>query len=365
MRVEHRSVQRPFFSVCIPQHNRTSFVLEVCRSLAEQRFRAFEVSISDDCSTDGRHEELLDYLRASGLSFTYRRLERNGRYDVNLRSAIEMASGEYCFLLGNDDVLKSPATLEQLHETLHAVPPTAVVLTNFEDFTTGVVTKRVIQTRIVGSGPSVAVSRFRKFSFVSGVVLDRVSAQQVATDAWDGGEMYQMYVGCRLIAAGGLLLELGQVTVRKDLRLAGEAVASYATRSKVSQCGIPDQRIPLVQTARLVIDAVEPYLDRKRFLAVLSLIVQYFGVLYPYWILEYRRVQSWRYAAGVARAMRPRQSLTGLRLSPVERLSADVTYGLATFCGFLLPLWLVKGLHPSARTIARYVGELATMGSKS
>ena len=29
----------PFFSICIPQHNRTSFLIEVCRSLDAQTFR--------------------------------------------------------------------------------------------------------------------------------------------------------------------------------------------------------------------------------------------------------------------------------------------------------------------------------------
>ena len=35
-RVERRLVDAPFFSICIPQHNRTSFLIEVCRSLAAQ-----------------------------------------------------------------------------------------------------------------------------------------------------------------------------------------------------------------------------------------------------------------------------------------------------------------------------------------
>ena len=88
MKIERRSLRPPFFSVCIPQHNRTSFVIEVCRSLAAQQYRDFELCISDDCSNDGRQQELLDYLDGAGMPFAYRRLERNGRYDVNLRSAI-------------------------------------------------------------------------------------------------------------------------------------------------------------------------------------------------------------------------------------------------------------------------------------
>src|SRR4051812_15316998 len=101
----------PFFSICIPQYNRTSFLIEACRSLSVQTFRDFEVCISDDCSTDGREAELGAFLQQSGMTFVYRKQERNSRYDGNLRAAIGLACGRYCFLLGNDDALASTETL--------------------------------------------------------------------------------------------------------------------------------------------------------------------------------------------------------------------------------------------------------------
>src|SRR3989338_3064292 len=107
MNAERLLIEKPFFSICIPQHNRTSFVIEALKSLTTQSFRNFEVCLSDDCSTDGREEELVCFLRASGLSFIYRKRDKNGRYDANLRAALAMACGEYCFLLGNDDCLES------------------------------------------------------------------------------------------------------------------------------------------------------------------------------------------------------------------------------------------------------------------
>ena len=53
----------PFFSICIPQYNRTSFVIEALRALAGQSFKNFEVCVSDDCSSDGRQSELQQALR--------------------------------------------------------------------------------------------------------------------------------------------------------------------------------------------------------------------------------------------------------------------------------------------------------------
>jgi hypothetical protein len=357
--VERRLVDRPYFSICIPQHNRTSFLIEVCRSLERQRFRQFEVCISDDASTDGREGDLLEYLKSSRLSFVYRRLATNRRYDGNLRAAIELARGEFCFLLGNDDVLAEPDTLDQLHQimTRHATP--AVVFTNFADFATGRVTHRVPRTAVVGAGPATAARGYRKFSFVSGVVLRREPAQAAAVTRWDGSEMYQMYIGCRLIAAGGALLETDLVTVRKDVQVPGETVDNYATRERVHGSGIPQRRIPLASVAGLVIDAIAPHLQQGRLRPMTSVLIQYFGFLYPFWLLEYRRVQSWHFAAGVARAMRPKQTLAGCALPATARILASITYAGATLVGLGAPRGLLTVIHRPARLVARKVGEWA------
>src|SRR5437899_1674510 len=108
----------PAFSICIPQFNRTSFLIEACRSIAAQNFQSCEVCISDDASTDGRQEELLEFLEASPLAYVYHRQERNRRYDGNLRASIALSTGRYCFLLGNDDGLASTDTVAQVYSEI-------------------------------------------------------------------------------------------------------------------------------------------------------------------------------------------------------------------------------------------------------
>jgi glycosyltransferase involved in cell wall biosynthesis len=348
---------RPFFSVCIPQYNRTSFLIEACRTLEAQIFRDFEVCISDDCSNDGREADLLSYLESSGLPFVYKRRDRNGRYDANLRSALALAKGRYCFLLGNDDGLKGPETLQQVHDLLIQAPQPAVVFTNFEDFATGQIVRKGRVTRLLGSGPDVAASVFRRFSFVSGLVLETVRVEAEATSKWDGSEMYQMYLGCRMIASGGFALEADLVTVRKDIQVAGELVDSYARKPAPVVSGIPAQPIPLVQHARLVADAIGPYATGGRTRVFVSVALQFLGFLYPYWLLEYRRVRSWRFAAGVARAMRPDHTLADIRLSWIARGLSVVLYGVATVIGLITPIGVLTVLHAPARRVARLVGE--------
>src|SRR5258708_6128653 len=118
MEVRRDLVAEPYFSICVPQYNRTAFLIEACRSLAGQSFRNFEVCISDDCSTDGREEELIGYLETSGMSFVYRKQAKNSRYDGNLRASIALARGAFCFLLGNDDALATAEVLQSLHDEM-------------------------------------------------------------------------------------------------------------------------------------------------------------------------------------------------------------------------------------------------------
>ncbi len=353
MEVRRRLVEKPFFSICIPQYNRTSFLIASCRLLDCQESRNFEVCISDDCSTDGREAELLQALQDSKLSYVYRRTPSNLRYDGNLRSAMSMASAPYSFLLGNDDALRDSQTLGDLERAIRASDDPAVVFTNFADFVDGRVTERVKQDGVIGSGPTVAAAVFRKFSFVSGVVLKTAPARALTTTRWDGSEMYQMYVGARLIAEGGRVLELTQVAVRKDIAIAGESVDSYARKPAGSSWRLPERRIPLVTNAALVIDAIAPHAGTERRRLERHVLMQFFAVLYPYWLVEYRRVQSWGFAAGVARAMRPSRSLGRVALGPVGRLCAWLMYLASTVAGLAVPVSLFARLLAPFRRLAR------------
>ena len=163
---------RPFFSICIPQYNRTEFLIRACQTFASQSFKDFEVCISDDCSNDGKEHKLLEYLRHSNLIYTYSRTEKNLRYDGNLRKAISLSLGRFLLLMGNDDGLSETGTLQFIHDELVRFHPVAVAVTNYRELSSEKVYRRMSITGVHGHGPGVAISNFRNYSFVSGVVLE-------------------------------------------------------------------------------------------------------------------------------------------------------------------------------------------------
>jgi hypothetical protein len=345
---------RPFFSICIPQFNRTSFLIEACKSLSVQSFKQFEVCISDDCSTDGREGDLLAFLRGSGLSFVYSKLERNSRYDANLRNSIALAQGDFCFLLGNDDSLASPKVLEDLHQEIDRCAPVSVVITNYAEHRTGRLFKRMPRAGIVGSGPVIAAQAFRNFSFVSGVLLRAEEAKRFSTSQWDGSEMYQMFIGCRMIAAGGRLLGIEDVCVRKDIVIEGETVDSYSSKPRLSGCSIQERRLPMGEILPLVAAAVGPYqTGEAREQTVVAIARQVLVFTYGFWLVEFRRVQSWRYAVGVYLGLRPRNILRGIDVSRWKRAWIVCLYAMTGLVGLTIPIRLFSAVQKHLYAIAK------------
>jgi glycosyltransferase involved in cell wall biosynthesis len=342
----------PAFSICIPQFNRTSFLVEACRSLAAQSFAGFEVCISDDRSTDGREEELLAFLTSSGLEFTYAKQARNQRYDGNLRSAIAMARGKFVFLLGNDDRLARPDTLERIHEKVSQSGPVHVAITNYMELAGGRAFRRTT-SGILGAGPDTAARACRTFAFVSGVIFDAQAAKHWATDKWDKSEMYQMYIGCRILASGGTLLGIDEICIEKDIQISNESVDSYASK-RVAHRGISPMVLPMAQIVPLVADAITPYLDRQSLENTLARITaQLLVFTYAFWLIEFRRAQSWRYAVSVYRGLRPKRILAGLPIGGPKRLIISLSYAAIGLVGLTVPVSLFRRMEPWLYRLAK------------
>jgi len=343
----------PFFSICIPQYNRTSFLIEALRVLTRQTFKDFEVCISDDCSTDGRQSELQQTLREFDLHHVYRRQPRNVRYDANLRAAIGLASGSYCLLMGNDDCVADPDTLERLHKLITQQDNIGVVITNYVNQASRAIFRRVPATRTVGAGPSIAERCFRNFSFVSGIILRRDRAVAHATSEWDGAEMYQMYIGSRIISEGYSLMEIADVSVVQGIQIPGQCVDSYAAKPRLDPCAIQERKIPLIDMGRLVIDAIRPYADKSVSALSASIFCQILVFTYPYWIVEYRRVQSWNYSLGICLGMRPRNVFGTTALRWIHSLSLKALYLGVTIAGLTMPIGLFDSLRPRFYAFAK------------
>jgi glycosyltransferase involved in cell wall biosynthesis len=311
--------------------------------MGSQTCTEFEVCISDDCSTDGRQAEVVRFLEDSGLSFVYQRQKRNARYDANLRASIALARGTYCLLMGNDDAFTLAHSLADYRSYLERYKGVGVATCNFIQPQSGTHVRRVKATCRLDGGPATAARVYRNFSAVAGVVLRRDRAQAHATNRWDGGEMYQTYLACRIIAEGNPVLYVDESLVQMGIRIDGESVDSVFRRERLHPCPIVERKITLTSMARIVADAIQPFAACAEWQREVEWIVaQLYLFPYPYWLINYRQIQSWRYALGICLGMRPRNVVEGISLPVSIRARLGFLYLVASLGGLLVPVGIFE-----------------------
>src|ERR671919_77261 len=74
---------------------------------------------------------------------------------------------------------------------------------------------------------------------------------------------------------------------------------------------------------------------------------------YPFWIFEFRRIQSWNYAAGICLGMRPRNLTEGMNLSVFRRLRLAAIYSLVTLMGLTIPIRIFSKFYWNLHSFAK------------
>jgi len=109
-------VTRPRLSLCIATLNRAPFLRVTLDSIVSQTREGLEIVIVDGGSTDGTRELVREYV-ARHDNIRYVRLDQKGGVDQDYCRAVDEASGEYCWLFTDDDILK-PGAIEAVWLTL-------------------------------------------------------------------------------------------------------------------------------------------------------------------------------------------------------------------------------------------------------
>jgi glycosyltransferase involved in cell wall biosynthesis len=109
-------------SICIPTYNRCQHLTNCLQSIVSNKGRAtldFEVCVSDNRSTDDT-EQVVRRAQAH-IDIKYRRNAQNLGIPRNFLSVVEMATGEFVWLIGDDDLLV-PSALEELCKLIDEHP---------------------------------------------------------------------------------------------------------------------------------------------------------------------------------------------------------------------------------------------------
>ncbi len=102
---------QPLVSVIIPAYNHEKYIQETIDSILEQTYQNIELLIIDDGSTDGTFKIMLEKQSLCEKRFVNVKMLRqeNSGTCATLNRLLELAAGEFIYLIASDDVAKAEA----------------------------------------------------------------------------------------------------------------------------------------------------------------------------------------------------------------------------------------------------------------
>lgn len=119
-------------SICIPTFNRSTFIGATLESIIAQATRDCEIVVSDNASTDDTEQVVSEYARHFER-LRYIRQDTNRGLDRNFDRVVELAHGEYCWLMTDDDLLM-PGAVARVLEALRRNLSLVIVNVEVRDF---------------------------------------------------------------------------------------------------------------------------------------------------------------------------------------------------------------------------------------
>ncbi len=198
----------PKLSICIPTYNRSALLAELLDSIIAQQLPEIEVVVSDDASPDDT-VAVAETYRNRIERFTLMEQPVNIGLDRNFLAVVEAATGDYIWLIGDDDLIE-PGGARRVLDALERWPDAC-------GLTLGVIDYDVRMRQPVGIRAMPPTQRMKGVSavfaemaevlgFMSALVVDRRRWIAVAADpASRAFENYyiQVYIIGRIIGANG------------------------------------------------------------------------------------------------------------------------------------------------------------------
>jgi abequosyltransferase len=191
---------RHLFSICVPAYNRTKYLRPLLDSVLSQDFTDFEIVICEDASPerDQIAAVVREYQEKHPDAISYHENRVNFGYDGNIRNLVAKARGQFCFFMGNDDLM-CPGALAEVARLIHSHQDVGMVLKSYAWFDGN--PDNIAQTvRYFGeecefkAGKQAIHACFRRSGVIAGYIINRDVAHVAETTKFDGSLFYQMHL---------------------------------------------------------------------------------------------------------------------------------------------------------------------------
>ncbi len=329
-------------SICIPQYNRINFLLRSLALIEKQTYPQLEVVVSDDCSTDDTEHQIRRLIPSYKFPLTYKRNETNLGYDRNFRQSIELATGEYIIVIGNDDSINPQYDLGKLAGFLenHAYPD--IGFCNFiEEASGNVLVERAKTTDVLGTGHITAMHYYSCFSFVGGLVYKREMFLKYNTSKHDGSIFAQIYLGCLMISSGCVLFSVREPVVIKDIVVKESVRNSYRDRLARTWKEYKPVSGGLPAVINTLIDAFRDANVLSQSL-IYSIYKRIYSITFPFWLIDYKSNGAFPEAVGLMHGLYPGNDENFKLLVFWNKLRIYSFYVICGIGGLVTPVWAFR-----------------------
>src|SRR3989339_11856 len=129
--------QKILLSICIPTYDHSAYLKEaidtVFKQVDEVNRECLELVINDNGSTDETATVILSLKAKAPIPIIAGRNSKNLGYDLNCLKVVELARGQDCWLLGDDDQIL-PGAINHVLAQIKGNPQVDVFMGNKEDF---------------------------------------------------------------------------------------------------------------------------------------------------------------------------------------------------------------------------------------
>lgn len=332
-------------SICVPQYNRINYLLKSLKIIEEQTYNNIEIVISDDGSTDETESEIKKLIPIYKYPILFSKNPINKGYDYNYRKCIELATGSYAIVIGNDDSIHTPEAVQYLVDFLAQNNLPDVGFCNcVEERTNYTLVKRAHITGIMGTGTQIALKYYSTFSFVGGLIYKKSTFDKFNTDKYDGSIYSQMYLGCYMVASGCTLFSIEKPLVIKDLLVDNIFRNSYRDRIaknwsdyKTVNGGLPSVINVLISSFR---DAQVLTQD-----IIYKIHRRIYSVTYLFWIQDYKSNDALPEAVGLIQGMFPSKYENFNLLSITNKIKIFLIYFIGSVISLMTPNFVFQKMQ--------------------
>jgi glycosyltransferase involved in cell wall biosynthesis len=324
-------------SLCIPQYNRIEYLLKSLSIIEQQTYLNIEVVISDDASIDDTIEKLEQFKNNFKYPIIINKFVKNVGYDKNYRTSIELATGDYCVVLGNDDSLNGNDAIRQLVDFLIQNNLPDIGFCNYvEESNKNVITERAHFTKVLGYGSEIALKYYSCFSFVAGIIYKKSCFDKFNTDIYDKSIYAQIALGVSMISSGAILFSVKEPLVLKDLLIDGKKGNSYRdfiNRSWKTYKAIDGGMPQVINVLFMVFEKTNNLTENVK----ASIYRKIYRNTFPFWVLDYKHNNAIPAALGLVDGLKPWKTKNFRQLNILLKIEICLTWFILGFGSFVFP----------------------------